>query len=110
MSPAAGRLLDEAGWYRRAARRKSPNCDDRPPGVRISLLVVHGISLPPGRFGGDAVERLIAGAKKEGVLTIYSSVTTDDMRVLVAAFEKKYGVKMQFWRASSTSSGCLVSS
>ena len=53
--------------------------------------------------GPDRTERLIAGAKKEGVLTIYSSVTTDDMRVLIAAFEKKYGVKMQFWRASSES-------
>jgi iron(III) transport system substrate-binding protein len=53
--------------------------------------------------GPDRTERLIAGAKKEGVLNIYSSVTTDDMRVLVAAFEKKYGVKMQFWRASSES-------
>ena len=53
--------------------------------------------------GPDRTERLIAGAKKEGVLTVYSSVTTDDMRVLIAAFEKKYGVKMQFWRASSES-------
>ena len=53
--------------------------------------------------GPDRTERLIAGARKEGVLTIYSSVTTDDMRVLIAAFEKKYGVKMQFWRASSES-------
>ena len=53
--------------------------------------------------GPDRTERLIAGAKKEGVLNVYSSVTTDDMRVLIAAFEKKYGVKMQFWRASSES-------
>ena len=36
--------------------------------------------------GPDRTERLIAGAKKEGVLTIYSSVTTDDQRVLVDAF------------------------
>jgi len=53
--------------------------------------------------GPDRTERLIAGAKKEGVLNVYSSVTTDDMRVLIGAFEKKYGVKMQFWRASSES-------
>jgi ABC-type Fe3+ transport system substrate-binding protein len=53
--------------------------------------------------GPDRTERLIAGAKKEGVLSIYSSVTIDDMRVLVSAFEKKYGVKMQVWRASSES-------
>lgn len=33
----------------------------RPAGVRPELVVVHGISLPPGRFGGDAVCRLFAG-------------------------------------------------
>ena len=34
----------------------SPNSDERPPGCRIELLVIHYISLPPGRFGGDAIE------------------------------------------------------
>lgn len=33
----------------------SPNCDDRPVGSIVNLLVVHGISLPPGEFGGDAI-------------------------------------------------------
>ena len=36
----------------------SPNCDERPPLAVPSLLVVHSISLPPGQFGGDAIERL----------------------------------------------------
>ena len=36
----------------------SPNHDERPPGQGVDLLVVHYISLPPGRFSGDAVERL----------------------------------------------------
>ena len=36
----------------------SPNCDDRPPGTPATLLVVHAISLPPGHYGGDAIERL----------------------------------------------------
>jgi iron(III) transport system substrate-binding protein len=53
--------------------------------------------------GADRTQRLIAGAKKEGVVNIYSSVTVDDMKVLSAAFEKKYGVKLQAWRASSES-------
>ena len=39
----------------------SPNCDDRPPGASISLLVVHSISLPPGEYGGDAEEGLWPG-------------------------------------------------
>jgi len=36
----------------------SPNCDERPPGAAITLLVLHSISLPPGQYGGDAIERL----------------------------------------------------
>jgi len=36
----------------------SPNCDDRPAGAAITLLIVHSISLPPGKYGGDAIERL----------------------------------------------------
>lgn len=36
----------------------SPNQDARPEGVEISLLVIHNITLPPGEFGGDGVDRL----------------------------------------------------
>lgn len=36
----------------------SPNCDDRPAGVEISLVIIHSISLPPGQYGGEAIERL----------------------------------------------------
>lgn len=36
----------------------SPNCDARPAGVEADLIVVHGISLPPGEFGGPWIERL----------------------------------------------------
>ena len=36
----------------------SPNCDERPAGAEIYLLILHSISLPPGEYGGDAIERL----------------------------------------------------
>jgi AmpD protein len=36
----------------------SPNHDERPPGTEISLVVLHSISLPPGEYGGDSIERL----------------------------------------------------
>lgn len=36
----------------------SPNCDQRPPGEVINLIVIHAISLPPGEFGGNAIELL----------------------------------------------------
>src|SRR5262245_47038491 len=37
---------------------ESPNCDDRPPGTEITLVILHSISLPPGEYGGDSIERL----------------------------------------------------
>ncbi len=50
--------LDAAGWLEEARRIPSPNCDERPPGQAVRLIVVHAISLPPGEFGGDGIERL----------------------------------------------------
>jgi iron(III) transport system substrate-binding protein len=51
--------------------------------------------------GPDRTEKLVAGARKEGVVTVYTSANVEDMAVLTAAFEKKYGVKVRVWRASS---------
>lgn len=46
------------GWYGFAQRRPSPNFGPRPTGVELDLIVLHSISLPPGQYGGDAVEQL----------------------------------------------------
>ena len=46
------------GWHERALAIESPNRDARPANTPVDLLVIHYISLPPGRFGGDAIERL----------------------------------------------------
>jgi iron(III) transport system substrate-binding protein len=51
--------------------------------------------------GANREQRLIEGAKKEGNLTLYTSFTTNDMAVFFAAFENKYGIKVNAWRASS---------
>ena len=51
--------------------------------------------------GPDRTQRLIDGAKKEGVISLYSSAVTDDSNAIAGAFEKKYGVKVQLWRGSS---------
>lgn len=48
----------DGGWLRAAKRLDSPNFGPRPAGACIDLLVVHSISLPPGRYGGDEVQRL----------------------------------------------------
>ena len=48
----------DAGWLRGARRLPSGNANERPDPGEISLLVIHNISLPPGRFGGGFVEQL----------------------------------------------------
>ena len=47
-------------WLAGAARLDSPNADDRPAADDIALVVLHGISLPPGEFGTGLVEALFA--------------------------------------------------
>jgi ABC-type Fe3+ transport system substrate-binding protein len=51
--------------------------------------------------GPDRTQHLIDGARKEGAITLYSSAVTDDSNAIAAAFEKKYGIKVQLWRGSS---------
>ena len=51
--------------------------------------------------GPDREQRLIDGGKREGTLTLYSNAPTDDNAALIGAFTKKYGIKVNLWRASS---------
>ena len=52
----------ETGLVREARQAPSPNFDARPAGVAVDLLVIHGISLPPGEFGGPYIEQLFTNA------------------------------------------------
>jgi AmpD protein len=60
----AGALLKEhdwrGGWLRRARCVQSPNFGPRPAATQVDLVVLHSISLPPGEYGGSAIERLFA--------------------------------------------------
>jgi iron(III) transport system substrate-binding protein len=51
--------------------------------------------------GADRLQKLIEGAKKERTVNVYTSAQTTDFNLLVAAFEKRYGVKVIVWRAGS---------
>jgi iron(III) transport system substrate-binding protein len=51
--------------------------------------------------GPDRIAKLVAGAKKEGAVNIYTSETVEDIGALSLAFEAKYGVKLNLWRGSS---------
>jgi AmpD protein len=46
------------GWLQRARRCESPNFGPRPDGAAVDLVLIHSISLPPGEYGGDAIEQL----------------------------------------------------
>ncbi|MFT5221037.1 MAG: AmpD protein [Planctomycetota bacterium] len=47
--------IDEAGWLTSVDLIPSPNFDDRPDQSAIKLIVIHGISLPPGEYGGGYI-------------------------------------------------------
>jgi N-acetyl-anhydromuramoyl-L-alanine amidase len=49
------------GLATRTRQVLSPHFNERPPGVAPDLIVVHGISLPPGEFGGPWIDRLFTG-------------------------------------------------
>jgi AmpD protein len=51
----------EDGWLSGVRRVVSPHCDLRPDNESPSLLVVHNISLPPGKFGGPYIDQLFSG-------------------------------------------------
>ncbi|WP_447555331.1 1,6-anhydro-N-acetylmuramyl-L-alanine amidase AmpD [Vreelandella sp. EE22] len=51
------------GRWPQARQLSSPNCDEREAG-EVSLLVIHAISLPPGEFGGPAIEALFTNTLK----------------------------------------------
>jgi AmpD protein len=51
-------MLIRDHWLDSAKQVRSPNFDARPKPSDISLIVIHCISLPPGEFGGDFIDRL----------------------------------------------------
>ncbi len=51
--------------------------------------------------GPDRLERIVAAAKKEGTLTLYTTIAEKDVPALVKPFETKYGIKVNVWRAGT---------
>lgn len=52
------RVDTTTGLIETACQVPSPNCDERPDGTQPDLIVIHGISLPPGEFGGPWIDAL----------------------------------------------------
>ena len=87
--------LDSAGdWLEDARRVPSPNCDARPPGCGVDLIVVHGISLPPGEFGGPHIERLFCNRLDPEAHDCFRAIA--DLRVSAHLLIRRDGSLVQF--------------
>jgi N-acetyl-anhydromuramoyl-L-alanine amidase len=64
----------DSGLMHEATQIASPNYDSRPPGVEPDLIVVHGISLPPGEFGGPWIDRLFTNTLPADVHPYFAEV------------------------------------
>lgn len=72
----------------------SPNCDARPAGTEIDLLVIHGISLPPGEFGGPHIERFFTNRLDSTAHPYFAEV--EGLRVSSHLLVRRDGELVQF--------------
>ena len=71
---AVRRQLSEEGWLSGVAHCPSPNCNARPAGTVVSLLVIHNISLPPGEYGGGHVAELFTNQLDQDAHPYFATV------------------------------------
>jgi N-acetyl-anhydromuramoyl-L-alanine amidase len=86
----------------------SPNSDARPPGSEPSLIVVHGISLPPGEFGGPWIDRLFTNTLPVDAHEYFATI--DKLRVSAHLLIRRDGEIRQYvpftaraWHAGDSS-------
>lgn len=82
------------GWYAGAALRPSAHFGPRPAAATVDLLVVHSISLPPGEYGGNAVESLFLGTLDCSLHPYYAQL--QGVRVSAHFFIRRTGEVLQF--------------
>jgi AmpD protein len=82
------------GWLREAVRIASPNFGPRPPGTVIDLVIVHSISLPPGEYGGDAIERLFTNRLDWSAHPYFETIRA--LRVSAHFLVRRDGALLQF--------------
>ena len=84
------------GMMRGVLQVASPNCDLRPAGVEADLIVVHGISLPPGEFGGPWIDRLFTNQLPADVHPYFAEVAA--LRVSAHLCIRRTGTVTQYVR------------
>lgn len=95
-APASAPLkIDSATGLLSGARQVlSPHCDARPAGTVAELLVVHGISLPPGEFGGPWIDRLFTGGLPADVHPYFKEI--EGLRASAHALIRRDGQIVQY--------------
>jgi AmpD protein len=86
--------IDERGYANLARQVRSPNRDARPDGTIVSLIVVHGISLPPGEFGGEGILRLFTNKLDAGGHPYFATISY--LRVSAHFLIRRDGELIQF--------------
>jgi AmpD protein len=101
------RAVWKDGWWGGARACPSPNFDSRPEGEAISLVLLHSISLPPGDYGGDAIERLFTNRLDWDAHPYYQGIR--GLRVSAHFLLRRDGRLLQFvscdqraWHAGSS--------
>jgi AmpD protein len=93
-APAQLEVVSPTGWLDGVRRVESPNCDDRPPGMQPDLVVVHGISLPPGEFGGPWIDALFTNQLPVDEHPFFAEVA--GLRVSAHALVRRDGEIVQY--------------
>ncbi|MDR3414114.1 MAG: 1,6-anhydro-N-acetylmuramyl-L-alanine amidase AmpD [Formivibrio sp.] len=87
-------VIDTDGWLCAARRVPSPNFDARADGVCVDMVVLHNISLPPGEFGGEDIERLFTNTLDCTMQPFYTGLR--DLRVSAHFLLRRDGELVQF--------------
>lgn len=86
-------IIQNDGWLREAEHCVSPNCNDRPQG-EVSLLIIHNISLPPGRFGGPWIRDFFRNRLDPAAHPYFATIT--DLQVSAHLLIERTGTLVQF--------------
>jgi AmpD protein len=100
--------ISERGVIEGVRNVPSPNCDERPAGGAIDLVVIHTISLPPGEFGGAGIVDLFTNRLQPDAHASYAAIA--DMKVSAHFLIRRDGGLIQFvpcakraWHAGESS-------
>jgi AmpD protein len=100
--------IDADGVALTAVQIASPNFDERPHGTEVTLIVVHGISLPPGVFGGSGIVELFTNRLDPAAHPYYAAIA--GLAVSAHFLVRRDGALIQFvackaraWHAGASS-------